>query len=109
MGFAAAAQPGPTLDQVRARGMLVCGIHTGVAGFALPHSRGVWQGLDVELCRGLAVAVFNDANRVRSVPLSSSTRFSALGSGEVAMLFRSSTQTMLRDTTPGLHHVATCF
>jgi general L-amino acid transport system substrate-binding protein len=109
LGFGAAAQAGPTLDQVRARGTLVCGIHTGVAGFALPDSRGVWQGLDVELCRGLAVAIFNDANRVRFVPLSSSTRFTALGSGEVDVLFRTSTQTMLRDTTLGLRHVTTYF
>ncbi|HYF09756.1 MAG TPA: amino acid ABC transporter substrate-binding protein, partial [Acetobacteraceae bacterium] len=59
--------PAPTLDAVRARGTLVCGIHQGVAGFALPDSRGVWQGLDVDLCRGLAVAIFNDINRVRFV------------------------------------------
>lgn len=106
---AGAAEAGPTLDQVRARGMLVCGIHTGVAGFAAPDSRGVWQGLDVELCRGLAAAIFNDPSKVRFVPLSSSTRFTALGSGEVDVLFRTSTQTMLRDTTLGLRHVATYF
>jgi general L-amino acid transport system substrate-binding protein len=104
-----AAQAGPTLDAVRARGQLVCGIHTGVAGFALPDSRGTWQGLDVDLCRGLAIAIFNDANRVRFVPLSSSTRFTALGSGEVDVLFRTSTQTMLRDTTLGLRHAVTYF
>jgi len=106
---ATAAHAGPTLDQVRARGMLVCGINTGVAGFALPDSRGVWQGLDVDLCRGLAVAIFNDASKVRFTPLSSSTRFTALGSGEVDVLFRTSTQTMLRDTTLGLRHVTTYF
>ncbi|MBS7790136.1 amino acid ABC transporter substrate-binding protein [Roseococcus sp. SDR] len=104
-----AAQAGPTLDQIRARGTLICGIHTGVAGFALPDSRGTWQGLDVDLCRGLAVAIFNDASKVRFVPLSSSTRFTALGSGEIDVLFRTSTQTMLRDTTLGLRHVTTYF
>jgi general L-amino acid transport system substrate-binding protein len=109
LGFAGAASAGLTLDQVRARGTLVCGIHTGVAGFALPDSRGVWQGLDVELCRGLAAAIFNDPARVRFVPLSSSTRFTALGSGEVDVLFRTSTQTMLRDTTLGLRHAVTYF
>ncbi|MCW8085796.1 amino acid ABC transporter substrate-binding protein [Sabulicella glaciei] len=109
MGAASAAQAGPTLDAVRARGQLVCGIHTGVAGFALPDSRGAWQGMDVDLCRGLAVAIFNDASKVRFVPLSSSTRFTALGSGEVDVLFRTSTQTMLRDTTLGLRHVAAYF
>ncbi|MBY0335728.1 MAG: amino acid ABC transporter substrate-binding protein [Acetobacteraceae bacterium] len=104
-----AAKAGPTLDAVRARGQLVCGIHTGVAGFALPDSRGTWQGLDVDLCRGLAIAIFNDPNRVRFVALSSSTRFTALGSGEVDVLFRTSTQTMLRDTTLGLRHAVTYF
>ena len=107
--FATAAQAGPTMDQIRARGTLVCGINTGVAGFALPDSRGVWQGFDVDLCRSLAVAIFNDASKVRFSPLSSSTRFTALGSGEVDVLFRTSTQTMLRDTTLGLRHVTTCF
>ena len=105
------AQPAasPTLDAIKARGALVCGIHTGVAGFALPDSRGVWQGFDVDLCRGLAVAIFNDASKVRFVPLSSSTRFTALGAGEVDVLFRTSTQTMLRDTTLGLRHAVTYF
>jgi len=101
--------PSPTLDAIRARGSLNCGINTGVAGFALPDSRGVWQGLDIDLCRGLAAAIFNDPAKVRFIPLSSSTRFTALGSGEVDVLFRTSTQTMLRDTTLGLRHVTTYF
>ena len=108
----AAAQtniPSPTLDAIRARGTLNCGIHTGVAGFALPDSRGVWQGMDVDLCRGLATAIFNDPSKVRFFPLSSSTRFTALGSGEIDVLFRTSTMTMLRDTTLGLRHVTTYF
>ncbi|MBR0643851.1 amino acid ABC transporter substrate-binding protein [Plastoroseomonas hellenica] len=99
----------PTLDAIRARGQLLCGIHTGVAGFALPDSRGTWQGFDVELCRGLAVAIFNDASKVRFLPLSSSTRFTALTAGEIDVLFRTSTQTMLRDTTLGLRHATTYF
>jgi general L-amino acid transport system substrate-binding protein len=98
-----------TLEAIKARGQLVCGINTGVAGFALPDSRGVWQGLDVDLCRGLAVAIFNDASKVRFLPLSSSTRFTALGAGEVDVLFRTSTQTMLRDVTLGLRHTVTYF
>ncbi len=98
-----------TLEAVKARGQLVCGVHTGVAGFALPDSRGVWQGLDVDLCRGLAVAIFNDPEKVRFMPLSSSTRFTALGSGEIDVLFRTSTQTMMRDVTLGLRHVTTYF
>lgn len=110
MGGAQAQQsPSPTLDAVRARGLLVCGIHPGVAGFALPDSRGEWQGMDVDLCRGLAVAIFNDASKVRFVPVSSAVRFTALGSGEIDVLIRTSTQTMLRDTTLGLRHVTTYF
>ena len=105
----APAQAGPVLDAVKARGQVTCGIGTGVAGFALPDSRGVWQGLDADLCRGLAVAVFNDPAKVRFMPLSSSTRFTALGSGEVDVLFRTSTQTMLRDVTLGLRHINTYF
>jgi general L-amino acid transport system substrate-binding protein len=104
-----AAQAGPIMDQVRARGMLNCGIPQGVAGFALPDSRGEWQGLDIEMCRGLAAAIFNDVSKARFVPLSASTRFTALSSGEVDVLFRTSTQTMLRDTTLGLRHVTTYF
>ena len=103
------AQAGPTIDAIRARGVLNCGINTGVAGFALPDSRGVWQGFDIDLCRGLAVAIFNDISKVRFIPLSSSTRFTALGAGEVDVLFRTSTQTMLRDITLGLRHTTTYF
>jgi len=106
---AAPASAGPVMDAIRARGVLNCGINTGVAGFALPDSRGEWQGLDVDLCRGLAVAIFNDASKVRFVPLTSSSRFTALSAGEVDVLFRTSTQTMLRDTTLGLRHVTTYF
>ncbi len=102
-----AAQAGPTLDQVRARGTLACGVHTGNAGMALPDSRGVYQGLEADLCRGLAVAIFNDITKVRFIPLTASARFTALGSGEIDVLIRGSTQTMLRDTTLGLRHVVT--
>ncbi|MDB5414614.1 MAG: amino acid transporter substrate-binding protein [Rubritepida sp.] len=107
--LATTAQAGPTLDQVRARGVLACGIHTGNAGMSLPDSRGVWQGLEVDLCRGLAVAIFNDITKVRFVPLTASTRFTALGAGEIDVLIRGSTQTMLRDTTLGLRHAVTYF
>ena len=105
-GTAAAQQ---TLAAVKARGQLVCGINPSVPGFSLPDSRGEWQGLDAEMCRGLAAAIFNDRSKVRFQPLSSSTRFTALGSGEVDVLFRTSTQTMLRDTTLGLRHATTYF
>ena len=106
---AGAASAQQTLEAIKAREQLVCGIGTGVAGFGLPDSKGVWQGMDVDLCRGLATAIFNDPNKVRFTPLSSSTRFTALGAGEVDVLFRTSTQTMLRDVTLGLRHVVTYF
>ncbi|MBE9604415.1 amino acid ABC transporter substrate-binding protein [Acetobacteraceae bacterium H6797] len=106
---APAAKAGPIVEAIKARGQLICGVHNGIAGFALPDSRGVWQGLDADLCRGLAVALFNDPNKVRFQPLSSSTRFTALGSGEVDVLFRTSTQTMLRDVTLGVRHISTYF
>jgi general L-amino acid transport system substrate-binding protein len=107
--LAAPARAGATLDAVKARGQLVCGIHTGIAGFAIPDARGVWQGLDADLCRGLAVALFNDASKVRFQPLSSSTRFTALSSGEVDVLFRTSTHTMMRDVTLGLRAITPYF
>lgn len=103
------ARAGAIVDAIKARGQLICGVHTGIAGFALPDSRGNWQGLDADLCRGLAVALFNDASKVRFQPLSSSTRFTALASGEVDVLFRTTTQTMLRDVTLGIRHIGTYF
>ncbi|MFC3123774.1 amino acid ABC transporter substrate-binding protein [Pseudoroseomonas globiformis] len=103
------AEAGASLDAIKARGQLVCGIHNGIAGFALPDSQGRWQGLDVDLCRGLAVALFNDPEKVRFQPLSSSTRFTALGSGEIDVLFRTSTHTMLRDVTLGLRAITPYF
>jgi general L-amino acid transport system substrate-binding protein len=109
LGAGRPAEAGATLDAIRARGQLVCGIHTGIAGFATPDARGVWQGFDVDFCRGLAVALFNDPNKVRFTPLSSSTRFTALGSGEVDVLFRTSTETMLRDVTLGLRAITPNF
>jgi general L-amino acid transport system substrate-binding protein len=93
------------INTVKARGTLICGIHTGVAGFARPDSRGVWQGFDVDFCRGLAAALFNDPDKVRFTPLSTPMRFTALSSGEVDVLFRTSTATMLRDTGLGIRAV----
>jgi general L-amino acid transport system substrate-binding protein len=102
LSAAAPARAGAQLDAIRARGQLNCGIHNGIAGFASPDARGVWQGFDVDFCRGLAVALFNDPNKVRFTPLSSSTRFTALSSGEIDVLFRTSTETMLRDVGLGI-------
>ncbi|MGB3720842.1 MAG: amino acid ABC transporter substrate-binding protein [Hyphomicrobiaceae bacterium] len=102
-------QAGATMDAVLARGELVCGINTGFIGFSYPNERGEWKGLDVDLCRGLAAALFGDPNKVRFVPLTPSTRFTAVTSGEVDVLFRNSTETMLRDVTLGLRAITPYF
>ncbi len=91
-----------TLDVVRQRGAVACGTTTGFAGFSAPDAQGKWQGLDVDLCRAIAAAVFGDANKIKVVPLNSQQRFTALQSGEVDVLPRNTTLVMTRDTTLGL-------
>jgi general L-amino acid transport system substrate-binding protein len=100
--LAAGAASAQTLNQVKARGTLQCGSNTGLAGFGLPDAQGNWAGLDVDLCRGIAAAIFNDPTKVKFVPLSSKDRFTALQSGEVDVLSRNTTWTMSRDTSLGL-------
>ncbi|WP_324132286.1 amino acid ABC transporter substrate-binding protein [Bosea sp. (in: a-proteobacteria)] len=92
----------PLLATVKNRGHLVCGVSPGLAGFGLPDAQGQWAGLDVDLCRGIAAAVFDDPMKVKFTPLSSKDRFTALQSGEVDLLSRTSTWTMARDTSLGL-------
>ncbi|HYL22839.1 MAG TPA: amino acid ABC transporter substrate-binding protein [Burkholderiales bacterium] len=99
----AAAQS--TLEAVRAKGYLQCGISTGIAGFSQPDSKGVWRGIDVDMCRAVAAAVFGDANKARYTPLTTQQRFTALQSGEVDLLARNSTWTISRDTSLGLNFV----
>jgi len=91
-----------TLNSVKQKGTLVCGSNTGLAGFGLPDAQGKWTGLDVEFCRAIAAAIFDDPNKVRFIPLSAKDRFTALQSGEVDVLARNSTATMSRDTQLGL-------
>jgi general L-amino acid transport system substrate-binding protein len=98
-------QAGQTLDTVKARGTLNCGVNVGVAGFSLPDSQGTWRGMDADLCRGLSAALFGDPNKVRFVPLTAVQRFTALQSGEIDVLIRQTTLTMTRDTTLGLRMV----
>ena len=97
----AAAQTPDTLGTVRDRGELLCGVTTGFAGFSAPDAKGVWQGLDVDMCRAVAAAVFGDATRFKAVPLSSQQRFTALQSGEIDMLARNTTVTLQRDAALG--------
>ena len=86
-----------TLDAVRAKGYVQCGVNTGLAGFALPDSKGVWHGIDVDYCRAVAAAVLGDASKVRYTPLTAQQRFTALQSGEVDILARNTTWTLSRD------------
>ncbi len=102
MAAGAASAQTTTLNQVKARGSLQCGSNTGLAGFGLPDAQGNWAGLDVDYCRAIAAAIFNDPTKVKFVPLSSKDRFTALQSGEVDVLVRNTTWTMSRDTSLGL-------
>jgi general L-amino acid transport system substrate-binding protein len=96
-GLAAGVAAAATLDDVKARGELICGTNTGLAGFAAPDANGVYQGFDVAICKAVAAAVLGDATKVRFVPTTSETRFTALASGEIDMLVRNSTWTFSRD------------
>jgi len=91
-----------TLDSVRSKGFVQCGVNTGLAGFSLPDSKGVWHGIDVDICRAVAAAALGDAAKVRYTPLTAQQRFTALQSGEIDVLYRNSTQTYLRGATLGL-------
>ncbi|OGA73513.1 MAG: amino acid ABC transporter substrate-binding protein [Betaproteobacteria bacterium RIFCSPLOWO2_12_FULL_65_14] len=94
-----------TFDSVRSKGYVQCGVNTGLAGFSQPDSKGVWRGIDVDVCRAVAAAVFGDANKVRYTPLTAQQRFTALQSGEVDILSRNTTWTITRDTSLGLNFV----
>jgi general L-amino acid transport system substrate-binding protein len=96
-----------TLSDVQGRGTLNCGVNgpTGLPGFGIPDDKGVWTGLDVDVCRAVAAAVLGDATKVKYVPLGSKERFTALQSGEIDVLVRNSTWTFSRDTDLGLDFV----
>ena len=95
--LAAGAAAAGTLDDVKARGVLKCGVNTGFAGFAYPDAQGKWQGFDVAICKAVAAAVLGDAEKVEYVPTTGETRFTALTSGEIDVLSRNSTWTFTRD------------
>ncbi|MBM3368426.1 MAG: amino acid ABC transporter substrate-binding protein, partial [Betaproteobacteria bacterium] len=98
-----------TLEAVQKKGFVQCGVNTGLAGFSQPDSKGVWKGLDVDVCRAIAAAVFGDSNKVRYTPLTAQQRFTALQSGEVDLLARNTTWTVTRDTSLGLNFVGVNF
>ena len=103
---APAALAGKTLDAIKARGSLQCGVSTGVAGFSAPDAQGNWSGLDADTCRALAAAVLGDPKKVNFVPLNAQQRFAALQSGEVDLLARNTTWTLTRDASLGFHFTA---
>ena len=101
--FAAQGASAQTLKTVKDRGILNCGANGTLAGFGLPDAQGKWTGLDVDVCRAIAAAIFNDASKIKFVPLSAKDRFTALQSGEVDVLVRNTTWTSSRDTSLGLN------
>jgi general L-amino acid transport system substrate-binding protein len=97
VGMAAHVASAQTLKTVKDRGSLACGVGQGVPGFSSPDDKGNWSGLDVDLCRAIAAAIFNDPTKVKYTPLSATTRFEALKSGSIDVLARNTTWTLSRD------------
>ena len=98
-----------TLDAVKAKGYVQCGVTGGVPGFSAPDANNIWTGLEVDYCRSLAAAIFNNPDNVRYTPLTSQERFTALSAGEIDVLSRTTTWTMSRDTQLGISFVGTMF
>src|SRR5882724_8862856 len=103
------AMAGKDLDAIKGRGQLICGVGTGLAGFYLADSQGKWTGLDVDVCRGIAAAIFGDSEKVKYVPLTAQQRFTALQSGEVDILSNNTTWTLQRDTQLGFNFAPVVF
>ncbi len=103
LALAATAASADTLDDVKAKGYIQCGVNSGLAGFSSPDDKGEWTGLDVDFCRAVAAAVFADGSKVKFTPLSAKDRFTALQSGEIDILSRNTTWTINRDTALGLN------
>jgi len=94
---------GQTFDAVKAKGFVQCAVNTGLAGFSFADSQGKWTGLDVDLCKAIAAAMFGDAEKVKFTPTTAQQRFVALQSGEVDVITRNATQTLMRDTALGFN------
>jgi general L-amino acid transport system substrate-binding protein len=105
----APAFAGKTLDAIKQRGQVVCGVNTGLAGFSAADSSGNWSGLDVDFCKAVAAATLGDATKVKYVPLNAQQRFTALQSGEIDMLSRNTTFTLTRDGSLGLHQTVVTY
>lgn len=102
LGLTVTAATADTLADVKAKGFLQCGVTEGVAGFSIPDANNNWSGLEVDYCRAIAAAIFDDPSKVRFTPLTTGERFAALSSGEIDVLSRTTTWTMSRDTTLGI-------
>lgn len=98
-----------TLQDVKSKGYVDCGVSTGLAGFSQKDEKGNWSGLDVDVCRGVAAAVLGDASKVKYKPLTAKERFTALQSGEIDILSRNTTWTMTRDTSLGINFAGTIY
>ncbi|MBU6951881.1 amino acid ABC transporter substrate-binding protein [Hahella sp. HN01] len=98
-----AAMADGTLDAVKKKGFVQCGVSTGLPGFSNPDDKGNWMGLDVDLCRAVAAATLGDASKVKYIPLTAKERFTALQSGEIDLLSRNTTWTLTRDGSLGLN------
>lgn len=109
LGATATAAYADTLADVKAKGYLQCGVTGGVAGFSAPDANNNWTGLEVDFCRAMAAAIFNDPDAVRYTPLTSQERFTALSAGEIDVLSRTTTWTMSRDTQLGISFAGTMF
>ena len=103
------AHAGKTLDAIKSRGQVVCGVNVGLAGFSAADSNGKWSGLDVDICRAIAAATLGDPEKIKYVPLTAQQRFTALQSGEVDVLSRNTTFTLTRDASLGLHQTAVTY
>src|ERR1700736_4602426 len=101
LGLAATQSHAQTLKAVKDRGSLSCGVSQGLPGFSNPDDKGNWTGLDVDICRAIAAAIFDDPTKIKFVPLSAKDRFTALQSGEIDVLSRNTTWTLSRDTSLG--------
>ena len=112
-GVAAQAQgttwPGPTVENIKKRGVLACGVDTGVPGFATQDNAGKWQGFDIAYCRAIATAVLHDPEKVKYVPTTAAARFTVLQSGEIDVLIRDFTLTFTRSVQLGLDEIAVTF
>lgn len=109
LGLVASAASATTLDTVKAKGFIQCGVSTGLAGFSAPDDKGDWQGIDADFCRAVAAAVFGDGTKVKFTPLSAKERFTALQSGEIDILSRNTTWTINRDTALGLNFIGVTY